>query len=164
MQLGAWCAIILFYNLTGSDKIDDYAGLAYKRPLLAGSLTLCLLSLAGIPITAGFFAKFYIFQAAILAGNQYLWLIIIALINSAISIYYYMYVIKTMLVKEQSEVVKNLDNQLVPDSKALSFALGFTVSAVIIMGIFASPIIQLSNYSIQQLKNYKANMINMNIF
>ena len=164
MQLGAWCAVILFYNLTGSDKIEDYAGLAYKRPLLAGSFTLCLLSLAGIPITAGFFAKFYIFQAAILGGSQYLWLIIIALINSAISMYYYMYVIKTMLVKEQSECVKSLDNHLTPDSKALSFALGFTVSAVIIMGIFASPLIQLSNYSIQQLKNYKANIINMNIF
>lgn len=167
MQLGAWCAVVLFYNQTGSDKIKDYAGLVYKRPLLAGSFILCLLSLAGIPITAGFFAKFYIFQAAILAGNKYLWLVIIALINSAISIYYYMFVIKTMMLKEPSEAVKNLDNEklyLIPQSEALSFALGFTVSAVIVMGIFASPIIDLSNYSVQQLLNYKANMANTTIY
>ncbi|MEW5819283.1 MAG: NADH-quinone oxidoreductase subunit NuoN [Cyanobacteriota bacterium] len=167
MQLGAWCSVVLFYNQTGSSDIEDYAGLAYKRPLLAGSFILCLLSLAGIPITAGFFAKFYIFQAAILEGNDYLWLIIIALINSAISIYYYMYVIKTMMLKEPSEAVQKLGSEtfsLMPQSKAISFALGFTVSAVIIMGIFASPIIDLSNYSVQQLLDYKANILNRSIF
>lgn len=168
MQLGAWCSVVLFYNHTGSNKIDDYAGLAFKRPILAGSFIICLLSLAGIPITAGFFAKFYLFQAAILGGDKYLWLIIIALINSAISMYYYMYVIKTMMVKEQSKLVQKLDSEkyvLFPQqSKAISFALGFTVSAVIIMGVFASPLIDLSSYSIQQLINYKTQMVNVSIF
>lgn len=165
MQLGTWCAVILFYNETGSNKIEDYAGLAYKRPLLTGCMIVCLLSLAGIPITAGFFAKFYIFQAAILEGPEFLWLIIIALVNSVISLYYYMNVVKVMMVKEQSKAVQNIDSEtykIVPQSKAISFALGFTVSAVLLMGIFASPLIDMSNYSIQQLLNYKANMINLN--
>lgn len=167
MQLGAWCAVILFYNSTGSNSIEDYAGLVFKKPILAGSFIICLLSLAGIPITAGFFAKFYIFQAAILGGNQYLWLIIIALINSAISLYYYMYVIKVMMLKDQSEVVQKMDSEtyhLIPQSKALSFVLGFTVSAVLLMGIFASPLIDLSKYSVEQLINYKTNMANMTLF
>jgi NAD(P)H-quinone oxidoreductase subunit 2 len=166
MQLGAWCSILLFYNYTGSDKIEDYSGLVYKKPLLAGSFILCLLSLAGIPITAGFFAKFYVFQAAILESNQFLWLVIIALINSAISLYYYMNIIRVMMLKEESELVQKIDIENIEaaeKSKTLSFVLGFTVSGVLLLGIFASPLIDLSKYSIEQLINHKTNIANTNI-
>jgi NAD(P)H-quinone oxidoreductase subunit 2 len=166
MQLGAWCSILLFYNQTGSDKIEDYSGLVYKKPLLAGSFIICLLSLAGIPITAGFFSKFFIFQAAILENSKYTWLIIIALINSAISLYYYMRVVKVMMLNEQSELVQNMDKEnvhLIPQSKTLSFVLGFTVSAVLLLGIFALPLIDLSMYSVKQLINYKSNSANVNV-
>lgn len=167
MQLGAWCAILIFFNQTGSDKIEDYSGLAHKRPVLALGFSLCLLSLAGIPITAGFFAKFYLFQAAILGGNEYLWLIIIALINSAISLYYYINVIKLMVINKQSNVVENLNSDeeqaISPQSKSLSFVLGFTVSAVILIGIFASPIIELSKYSVEQLINYRSSIAKLYI-
>lgn len=165
MQLGAWCCVILFYDMTKTNKIEDYSGLVYKRPLLTASFTICLLSLAGIPITAGFFAKFYIFQSAILGGSEYLWLIIIALINSAISLYYYLYVIKVMILNKPSNIVDQIDNEsnnLDPQNKTLTFLLGFSVSAVIFMGILASPLIDISRYSVEQLINCKINVLNIN--
>ncbi|GAW94181.1 NADH-quinone oxidoreductase subunit N [Calderihabitans maritimus] len=94
--LGAFAVVVAFSNLTGSDLISDYAGLHWRNPFLALGLTLCLLSLAGIPPLAGFFGKFYLFWGAIQQGGWLLVLVIIAAINSAISLYYYVNVIRVM--------------------------------------------------------------------
>jgi len=101
MNLGAFACIILFSIRTGSDRISDYAGLYQKDPLITLGLSLCLLSLGGIPPMLGFFGKIYLFFAG-WADHQYL-LVVVGLITSVVSIYYYIGVIKMMVVKEPQE-------------------------------------------------------------
>ncbi|NDG75481.1 MAG: NAD(P)H-quinone oxidoreductase subunit N [Synechococcaceae bacterium WB8_1B_136] len=101
MNLGAFACIILFSLRTGSDRISDYAGLYQKDPLITLGLSLCLLSLGGIPPMLGFFGKIYLFFAG-WADHQYL-LVVVGLLTSVISIYYYISVIKMMVVKEPQE-------------------------------------------------------------
>lgn len=108
MNLGAFACIILFSLRTGSDRISDYAGLYQKDPLITLGLSLCLLSLGGIPPMLGFFGKIYLFFAG-WADHQYL-LVVVGLVTSVVSIYYYISVIKMMVVKEPqeaSDVVKS---------------------------------------------------------
>jgi NADH-quinone oxidoreductase subunit N len=84
--------------------IDDWAGLGSRHPGAALAMTICLLSLGGIPPTGGFFAKFYIFKSAMeVYDGQLLWLVIIGVVNSAISIYYYLRIITAMYFRESSE-------------------------------------------------------------
>ncbi|MEB3349130.1 MAG: NAD(P)H-quinone oxidoreductase subunit N [Cyanobacteriota bacterium] len=101
MNLGAFACIILFSLRTGSDRIADYAGLYQKDPLITLGLSLCLLSLGGIPPMLGFFGKIYLFFAG-WANHQYL-LVVVGLVTSVVSIYYYISVIKMMVVKEPQE-------------------------------------------------------------
>lgn len=130
LNLAAFAGAILFTNETGSDRIDDYAGLIRKRPVLALMMSISLLNLAGLPIPpAGFFAKLFIFQAGLqdnpvltdpTAQNAMLqhsvfnnlnlgwWLVIVALVTSIPAIYYYCRVVIKMIVPEPSEKVANL--------------------------------------------------------
>jgi NADH-quinone oxidoreductase subunit N len=78
---------------------EGFNGFAKKQPLLAFVLTVCLLSLAGIPLTAGFFAKYYVLSAAVKTGT-YLWLVLFAVLMAAISVYYYFRLIQAMYFKE----------------------------------------------------------------
>ena len=71
MNFGTWAAIEMIINQTGNESIESFNGLAYKKPVVAFCLTICLLSLAGIPFTAGFFSKFYLFQSVMFAGFKY---------------------------------------------------------------------------------------------
>ena len=92
--------IIILLGRKGEEnlEIENYSGLAYKHPLMALSMTVFLLSLGGLPPFAGFVAKFYIFSAAIEEG--FVTLVIIAVLNSAISFYYYLKVVVFMYMKE----------------------------------------------------------------
>ena len=99
MNLGAFCLVNYMERNRGILNISQYQGLAYSRPVLAVCLTLFLLSLGGLPPTAGFFGKFYLFRAVLQAGN--VWLVILAVINSAISFYYYLRVVITMFTPEK---------------------------------------------------------------
>ena len=102
MNLGAFACVILFGLRTGSDQIQDYAGLLTRDPFLALCLSLCLLSLGGIPPLAGFFGKMYLFIAAWDAGQYSL--VWVGLVTSVISIYYYLAVVKIMLVPAKQEI------------------------------------------------------------
>ncbi|MFM7580170.1 MAG: photosynthetic/respiratory NAD(P)H-quinone oxidoreductase subunit B, partial [Microcystaceae cyanobacterium] len=101
MNLGAFTCIILFSLRTGTDQISDYAGLYNKDPLLTLGLSICLLSLGGIPPLAGFFGKIYLFWAGWQAGLY--GLVLLGLLTSVVSIYYYIRVVKMMVVKEPQE-------------------------------------------------------------
>ena len=152
MNLGAFACIILFSIRTGSDRIEDYAGLYQKDPLITLGLSLCLLSLGGIPPMIGFFGKIYLFFAG-WADEQYL-LVIIGLITSVISIYYYISVIKMMVVKEPqeaSEVVKNYPSiqwstiGLPP----LRIALITCIFITAIGGILSNPLFEWANTTVE---------------
>ncbi len=97
-NLAAFSVVIAFSQATGSDLLSDYAGLARRSPALALAFTLALLSLAGIPPLGGFVGKVYLFAAAMERG--YLWLVIVAALNSIISLYYYLLVMKEMYMSE----------------------------------------------------------------
>lgn len=134
-NLGAFAAVIAFSNQTGSDAIEDYAGLSRRAPPLALVLIVCLLSLGGIPPLAGFIGKLYLFSAAIEAGL--LWLAIVGVINSVISISYYWRIIRAMyLVPARTE-------ERLRTPPTLGVALGVTVAGVLIIGAFPGPLLAL---------------------
>ena len=135
-NLGAFIAIIIISNKINSDTIADYAGMGKRAPLLALALTLCLVSLIGIPPAAGFMAKFYIFSLA--ASNGLLWLVIIAAINSVISAYYYLRVVKVMWFGEAASPEK------VPSSVAPKVALVICCVGVLLLGIIPGLVMKLS--------------------
>lgn len=158
MNFGTWAAIELFINKTGKDSVDAFDGLINRQPLLAIGFAVCLLSLAGIPITAGFFGKFFLFQSIALAGiGKYLWILIIALINTVISVYYYLRIISAMILKPVSSELKE---DIIQPSKMLNVVLGVTVAAVLLIGVFASPIYSVSKYSASKI-NFAIPIINI---
>jgi NADH-quinone oxidoreductase subunit N len=135
-NLGAFIAVIAISNKLGSDMIDDYAGMGKRAPLLALALTLCLVSLIGMPPAAGFMAKFYIFSSAV--QNDLLWLVVIAAINSVISAYYYLRVVKVMWFGQPASEEK------VPSSGAPRFALFVCCLGVLLLGIIPGLVMKLA--------------------
>ena len=132
MNIGAFAAVILARTEDGENlKIADYAGLGFRKPLLALFMTIMLLSLAGFPPTAGFVGKFYVFRSAVDAGH--IWLVVIAAINTAISAFYYLRVVVTMYMKEPEE---ELDFHAYP--KLLVFALLIITIGVVLIGVLPS--------------------------
>jgi NADH-quinone oxidoreductase subunit N len=100
-NLAAFTCIIAWYNLTDKDEIADFRGMAERAPLLAAALTASLFSLSGMPLFAGFLTKFILFQAVAYEG--FLWLSIIAVIMSFVSLYYYLMVIKELYISKPEE-------------------------------------------------------------
>jgi len=135
-NMGAFIAIIAISNKLNSDLIEDYSGMGKRAPLLALALTLCLISLIGIPPAAGFMAKFYIFSAAV--KHNLLWLVIIAVLNSVISAYYYLRVVKVMWLGEA------VSKEKVPSSGALRLALVLSCLGVLLLGIVPGYIMKLA--------------------
>jgi len=134
-NLGVFAAVIAFSNQTGSDEIEDYAGLGKRAPLLAMGLFICLLSLVGIPLTAGFVGKGYLFLAAIEEGL--LWMLVIGAVNHVISLAYCWKVIRAMyLVPAQEE-------EPISTSPMLAVSLGITVAGVLFIGVFPGSFIAL---------------------
>ena len=139
--LGAFIAIIAISNKIDSDRIDDYTGMGRRAPLLALGLTLCLVSLIGLPPTAGLIAKIYIFYAGVHSGL--LWLVVIGVINSCISAYYYLRVVKIMWLGAP------VSEEKVPSSWALRTALSLSCLGVLILGIIPGKFVQIAETAIQ---------------
>jgi NADH-quinone oxidoreductase subunit N len=123
----AFGSLILVRQQSDSDSFESFNGLSARNPFLALVLTIAMLSLAGIPLTAGFIGKFYMFSGALTHYQG--WLVIIAVINAIISIFYYFRVIIAMYFRpvERTEVA-------VP--AYYKFVLGFSALATIIIGIY----------------------------
>ena len=102
--VGAFYVVALVRRETGGDDLQNFAGLRTRSPLLAGCMAVFLLSLAGLPPLAGFFGKFYLFSAALPANNNngLLWLVVVALFGSFVSLYYYLIVLKVIFVDQPS--------------------------------------------------------------
>jgi NADH-quinone oxidoreductase subunit N len=115
-------------------EISDFAGLARRQPAMAACLSLFLLSLLGLPVTAGFLGKFYVFDAAL--ESRLFWLAILLAINSVIAAYYYLRVIVAMYMREPEQEIAA---QPVPWT--LSFALWITAAGTIYVGLFPAHVI-----------------------
>jgi NADH-quinone oxidoreductase subunit N len=140
-NVGAFAVAAAVEADTGRTDIEAFAGLSKRSPLLAAIMTICMLSLAGIPPMAGFAGKFYLFAGAIEAG--YLWLALLGLVMSMVSVYYYLGVSKAMYIGENS------DQAPVSLGWGSTVALWVCVLATILLGVYPGPLSQLAGYAIQ---------------
>jgi len=129
MNLGAFVGVIYVGNSEGREDIGAFAGLSRREPALAFAITVALLSLAGIPPLAGFFAKLWIFGAAIQA--QSFGLAIIAALNSVVALFYYVKIIKTMYLDPVPAGAK-----AIPPSRSLELVLGLSTVGLFLIGLF----------------------------
>ena len=149
MNLGAFLCIIAFGNEANSDSISDYSGLVKKKPLLAFAFSICLFNLAGLPLPpAGFIAKFILFKASFESGHIGIILGTLALLTTILSIYYYLLIVKLMLVDKPSEAVLKIgseNKELLGKSNALNAAIAISVSVIFIAAIVSSGILKATN-------------------
>ncbi len=131
-NLAAFGVVIFVSLATGSETIDDYAGMWRRAPLAAFALTMGLLSLAGLPLLGGFMAKFYLFLYAARAGLA--WLVAIAVANSAISLYYYLRPVWVMYVQESDEPAIKIPPRI-------GVAMAGCAAAIAFIGIYPQPLI-----------------------
>ena len=139
-NLGAFAVVIAVENRTGSSQIDAFAGLMKRNPFLAVTMFIFLLSLIGIPPTAGFMGKLFVFGAAI--QRQMLVLAVVGIINSVISVYYYAAIMRQMFFCEAG------DAPPIHEGPALRVAVGVAAAVVLMMAVYAEPFIRLATDSV----------------
>jgi NADH:ubiquinone oxidoreductase subunit 2 (subunit N) len=143
-NLAIFTAVIAFENATGSTEIADYRGLIKRSPLLAGVLLVGLLSLAGIPGTAGFLAKFLVFGAAVQLGIwQTLALAVVGVLTSVIAAFYYLNVVRQMFFEPAAEGAQRVTVPL-----GLKAGLAVTALGILVVGIYPQPFIQFATQAL----------------
>ncbi|HTA41570.1 MAG TPA: NADH-quinone oxidoreductase subunit N [Bryobacteraceae bacterium] len=142
MNIGAFAVII---HMAGKGerhlKIEDLAGLGKRQPVTAAMLTVFLMSLIGIPLTGGFFGKFYIFQAAL--RSNLIWLTVLGLLNSAVAAYYYLRLMVVMYMYEPGEVAENIE----PLTPGLRAALILPAIGIFFLGILPNVVLSFAQRS-----------------
>jgi NADH-quinone oxidoreductase subunit N len=153
MNVGAF-AVVGHFASAGERyvSLEDYSGLGKRSPILAGILTIFLLSLIGIPATGGFLAKFYVFSAALQTGpmqanHPLVGLVIIGVINSGIASYYYLRLIVFMYMREARE-----DAPITPIPVGLGLALGLSLAVTIYLGVLPNRVLEYAGRSVDLLR------------
>jgi len=145
MNVGAFAIVS---HLAGAGEryvtLEDYAGLGRRSPLLAATLTVFLLSLIGIPMTGGFFAKFYVFSAAF--QNNLTGLVIIGVLNSAVGAYYYLRLIVVIYMREAQQEIS-----VAPTPLSLHVALAVSIVATLYLGILPGKVLEFASRSAREL-------------
>jgi NADH-quinone oxidoreductase subunit N len=133
MNAGAF-AVVSHFAREGEQfvEIEDFAGLGWRQPGTAALFSIFLLSLIGVPLTGGFFGKFYIFKAAL--ESNLVWLTVIGLLTSAVAAYYYLRLLVVMYFREPGDAVKDLP----PLAAGVKTALWISAAATLILGIWPS--------------------------
>lgn len=141
MNIGAF-AVVIMLRSEGfkGESIYDYEGLAKTHPLLAALMLIFMFSLTGIPPMAGFVAKLYVFMSAINAG--YTWLVVIAVVFSVISAYFYLRIVMFMYMREPKVEVS------LSSSTGMGIALGVTTVAVLVLGVYPSILVDFARAAI----------------
>jgi NADH-quinone oxidoreductase subunit N len=149
MTFGAFAVVAMLRKggLEG-EEIADFAGLSKRHPVAALLMLLFMVSLAGIPPTAGFIGKFYVFMSAVEAGLS--WLAVVALIFAAISAYYYLRLVMVMYMREP-DAVSETSPRLVM-SPTVSVVLACAVAGVIVLGLYPNPLVHFAAQAVQALK------------
>ena len=140
MNLGAF-AVVIWFSRQGERylEIDDLAGLASRQPVTAALFSVLLLSLIGVPLTGGFFAKFYVFKAALEA--RLVWLTVLGLLTSAVAAYYYLRILVIMYMREPTESTEHLP----PQPAGIRFVLWASALGTLVLGIFPGLILDFIN-------------------
>ncbi|HEV2046755.1 MAG TPA: NADH-quinone oxidoreductase subunit N [Chthoniobacterales bacterium] len=136
--VGAFGVVALVRRETGGDDFTNFSGIWSRSPLLAGCMSIFILSLAGLPPLAGFFGKFYLFSVAFRAGENHglLWLVALALFGSLISLYYYLIVLKVIFVEERAAGVSAIKVEWLQRLTLAVLAL-----AVLCLGVMPGPLL-----------------------
>ena len=134
MNLGAFFVVITIKNKTNGETFNDYKGLGWEMPIVGITMTLFMVSLTGLPPTAGFIGKFYIFASLIQGGGSFYWLAVIGGVNSVVSLYYYLRVVKVMYFDGDRK------DSLVSPPKVLTGMLLATAVPTMVLGIYWVPI------------------------
>jgi len=142
-NIGAF-AVVTWFARKGEKyvTIEDFAGLAQRQPMMAAMMTIFLLSLIGVPLTGGFFGKFYIFKSSFDANL--LWLTMLGLLNSAVGAYYYLHILVVMYMKEPGESAENLPSV----GFGLKVALYASAIGTLVLGIFPSFVLDYASRTI----------------
>ena len=133
-NIGAFAVVAALEKEERGITVKDLAGLSERHPFLAGAMAVFILSLAGIPPLAGFFGKFYVFAAALKGGC--VWLVVIALLMSAVSVYYYLRILVAMYMEKEHAALTVLP------SRAMALALTLLALAVTVLGIYSGPLLK----------------------
>jgi NADH-quinone oxidoreductase subunit N len=148
MTLGAFAVIaMLRKNGVEGDEIDDYAGLAKRQPVAAFLMLAFMASLAGIPPTAGFIGKFYLFMAAVKADLA--WLAVVGVLFAAVSAYYYLRVVMVMYMREPEAA--GVESRLVT-SPVLAVALACAFAGVLVFGLYPNPLVSFATQAVLVLR------------
>ena len=135
MNLGAFFIVITIKNKTGGETFEDYRGLGWKMPFVGSVMTLFMLSLTGLPPTAGFVGKLYIFKTLIGAGESFYWLVIAGGVNSVISLYYYFHVVKVMFLEGERS------DEIIQPPAPLFGLLIVTAVPSLLLGLYWNPLV-----------------------
>jgi len=133
---------MLVANKTGSEDISAYKGIGYRSPIIGVSMAVFLVSLTGLPPTAGFIGKFYLFAAVLDA--RWFWLAVVGAVNSVISLYYYTRVLRYMFLREPEDRSGHL-----PILRSEALILLTLAIPTLIFGLYFAPIVDLANASVQ---------------
>lgn len=149
MTLGAFTVVAMLRKggLEG-EEIEDFTGLAKRQPLAAFLMLVFMVSLAGIPPTAGFIGKFYLFLAAVKAGLA--WLAVVAVLFAAVSAYYYLRVVMVMYMRE-SQASAGVEPRLAA-SPTLTFVLACALAGVVLLGLYPDPLVSIATQAVLILK------------
>lgn len=143
MNIGAFYVVMLIANKINSEEIDDYKGIGYSLPFLGTALGIFLVSLTGLPPTAGFIGKLYLFIA--LVDANMIAVAIIALLNTVVSLYYYIRVLRAMfLIRTDTQLELNL-------SGLNYFVLALLIAPVLILGVYFGPLVEFARASVNIL-------------
>ncbi len=145
MNLGAFLVVMLIANRIGSEELEDYKGLGYSTPFLGVALAIFLVSLTGLPPTAGFIGKLYIFIA--LVDAKMIVVAVIALLNTVVSLYYYIRVLKFMYLDKAEKEVPAFSAP-----KAATALVVVLLAPILIFGIYFTPLVELAKNSISLLR------------
>jgi NADH-quinone oxidoreductase subunit N len=144
MQLGAFTVIALLRRRdVAGEELKDFSGLYHRQPMAAIAMLFFMLSLGGIPPTAGFIGKFWLFGAAIEA--DFVWLALIGVANSAVSLYYYIRVVVFMWIKEEAV------GSPIGSHPAMTIALTTALIGTIVLGLYPAPLFELAVLSARTL-------------
>jgi NADH-quinone oxidoreductase subunit N len=157
MNLGAFYAVMMIEDAIGSEDLDDYRAVARRAPLPAAALSICLVSLTGIPLTAGFIGKFYLFSAILSprasgAQPEWLWLAVVGVVNTLLALYYYLRVIGAMYLKRSlKDLALERAHMEIPEEPRIRFGLGRELLAfvfivpVIALGVYFQPLVDFAS-------------------
>jgi len=130
------------------EEIEDFTGLAKRQPIAAFLMLVFMVSLAGIPPTAGFIGKFYLFLAAVNAGLA--WLAVVAVLFAAVSAYYYLRVVMVMYMRDL-DTAAGLTPRFA-SSPAMTIVLACAVAGVVLLGLYPDPLVWVTSFAVLPLK------------